>query len=121
MNTHLDITFRDMDSSPSTEFVVREQLEKLERHCPALVSCRVVISPPTAKHSKGGHFQVAVDLVLPGVEIVADRDPVDRESHEDCHAAIRDAFRAALKEIDKLHSKDIKSKRHPRPERGATR
>ena len=102
-----------MKSSPSTEFVIREQVEKLERHCPSLISCRVVITPP-AKQTKGGHFQVGIDLTLPGVEIIADRDPALRHSHEDCHAAVRDAFRAALKEVDKHHSKETKSKKNSR-------
>lgn len=112
MNTQLELTFRDMESSDSTEFVVREQLEKLERHCPSLVSCRVVISAPTKRQTKGGHFHVKVDLKLPGAEIVADRDPEEKHSHEDCHSAVRDAFRAALREIDKHHSKESKGKRH---------
>ena len=111
LNTHLEITYRNMESSPSTDHVVREQLEKLERHCPSLVSCRVVIAAPTAKHTKGGHFKVAVDLTLPGNEIIADRDPDARKSHEDCHAAVRDSFRAALIEVDKLHARAAKSKR----------
>lgn len=114
MKTPLEITYRDMEPSPSTDFVVREQLEKLERHCPALLSCRVVIVPPSSKHLKGGHFQVAVDLTLPGTKIVADRDPEAKHSHEDCHSAVRDAFRAALREVDKLHGKDVQNKRHPK-------
>lgn len=111
MNTQLDLTFRDMETSPSTEFVVREQLEKLERHCPSLISCRVVITAPTGRRTQGEHFHVTVDLTLPGAEIVADRDPAQRHSHEDCHTAVRDAFRAATKEVDKLHSKVLSRRR----------
>ncbi len=114
MNTQLDISYRDMDSSDSVEYVVREQLEKVERHCPALVSCRVVIAAPHGRHVHGEHFHVTVDLILPGAEIVADRDPPQRRSHEDCHAAIRDAFRAALKEVDRMHSKGIRRRRDVR-------
>jgi ribosome-associated translation inhibitor RaiA len=100
MNTPLQITYRDMDSSPSTDYVIREQFAKLERHYPNLVSCRVVVSAPTNKHVKGGHFQVAVDVGVPGKEFVADRDSGLQASHEDCHSAVRDAFRAVLREVD---------------------
>jgi ribosome-associated translation inhibitor RaiA len=103
-----------METSASTEFVVREQLEKLERHCPSLISCRVVIAAPNGRHTQGEHFHVTVDVTLPGAEIVADRDPAQRHSHEDCHAAVRDAFRAAIKEVDKMHSKDIARRRDAR-------
>ena len=111
MNTELDITYRGMESSPSVDFVVREQLEKLEGHCPALTSCRVVVAAPSGRHKHGEHFHVTVDLTWPGHEIVADRDPAQRVSHEDCHSAIRDAFRAALREVDKVHSKEVKKRR----------
>ena len=111
MNTKLDITYRDMESSPSVAYVINEQLAKLERHCPALMSCRVVVEAPNGRHVHGEHFHVTVDLTLPGAVIVADRDPPQRHSHEDCNSAIRDAFRAALKEVDKMHSKEIQQRR----------
>lgn len=98
MNTPLQITYRDMSSSPSTEFVIREQFAKLERHYPNLVSCRVVVAAPEGNRHKGGHFHVAVDVGIPGKEFVA--EPTNRASHEDCHAAVRDAFRAVLREVD---------------------
>ena len=112
MNTTLDLTYRGMDSSPSIEHVIREQLEKLERHVPSILSCRVVVEAPSAKHTKGGHFHVTVDVGMPGHEIVADRDSSQKHSHEDCHAAIRDAFRAALKEIEKIQDKARTKNRH---------
>ncbi len=113
MNTDLSITYRGMESSESTEFLVREQVEKLERHCPQLQSCKVVVTAP--KHAtKGGHFKVSVDLRMPGKEIIADRDPKLSHTHEDFHSAVRDVFRAALKEIDRSHAKETKQMRHPR-------
>lgn len=115
MNNKLSITYRDMESSPSLEFVVKEQLEKVERHWPSLQSCRVVIAAPNNKHTHGGHFQVSVDLQVPGSEAFAGRDQPEDHAHEDCHAAIRDAFRMALHELDKDRDRKNKQKRHPRP------
>ncbi len=113
MNASLDITYRGMEASESTDFLVREQVEKIEKHCPQLQSCRVVVTAP--KHgTKGGHFKVSVDLRMPGKEIIADRDPKLNQSHEDFHAAVRDVFRAALKELDRSHAKENARKRHPR-------
>lgn len=113
MNTDLSITYRGMESSESTEFLVREQVEKLERHCPQLRSCKVVVTAPN-HGAKGGHFKVSVDLRMPGKEIIADRDPELSHSHEDFHSAVRDVFRAALKEIDRSHAKHTTQMRHPR-------
>ena len=113
MNTDLNITYRGMEASESTDFLVREQVEKLERHCPQLQSCRVVVTAPP-QESKGGHFRVSVDLRMPGKEIIADRDPKLSHTHEQFHSAVRDVFRAALKEIDRTHAKETARKRHPR-------
>ncbi len=113
MNANLDLTYRGMKASDSMDFLVREQVEKLERHCPTLQSCRVVVTAP--KHgTKGGHFKVSVDLKMPGKEIIADRDPALSHTHEDFHAAVRDVFRAALKELDRSHDRETDRKRHPR-------
>ncbi len=113
MNTELDITYRGMEASEATDFLVREQVEKLERHCPQLQSCKVVVTAPS-HGTKGGHFKVSVDLRMPGKEIIADRDPALAHSHEDFHSAVRDVFRAALKELDRSHAKETAQKRHPR-------
>lgn len=113
MNAQLDITYRNMEASESTDFLIREQVEKIERHCPSLTSCRVVVTAPT-HGTKGGHFEVSVDLRMPGREIIADRDPKLSQSHEDFHEAVRDVFRAAMKELDRAHAKDTNQRRHPR-------
>lgn len=110
MQAQLDLTFRDMTSSPSVEALVRDQLAKLEAHCPGLQSCRVVVSAPSKRHQKGGHFDVVVDLTLSGHEVVADHT-TPKERHSDCHAAVRDAFASAKRELDRLHSKQVSARR----------
>lgn len=114
MNSKLSITYRDMNSSQSIDYLVSEQLEKVERHWPSLQSCKVVIAAPTAKQTTGGHFQVSVDLLAPDAEAFADRDPSQSYVNEDCQAAVRDAFRAALKELNRDRDRRHKLRRHPR-------
>ncbi|MBL4633325.1 MAG: ribosome-associated translation inhibitor RaiA [Kofleriaceae bacterium] len=114
MNTLPDITYRAMESSPSIDMLIYEQIEKLERHCPSLISCRVVVSAPSTHHTKGAQFKVTVDLSVPGSAVIADRESTPSHAHDDCHMAVRDAFRAALKEVDRLHSRKTDQKRHPR-------
>jgi len=110
MDLPLITTFREMESTPQVEAVIAEQTAKLEKHCPELISCRVTIEGPQGgKH--GGHYHVTVDATLPGAEIVANRDPAQKASHEDCEAAVRDAFRAALRELDRFNEKRRKNRR----------
>ncbi|MEK6578228.1 MAG: hypothetical protein AABZ55_03295 [Bdellovibrionota bacterium] len=41
-----------------------------------------------------------IDLTLPGREIVVGSDPSLNQAHEDAHVAIRDAFKAARRQIE---------------------
>lgn len=112
MNTQLNITYLEMSPSESTDFVVREQVEKIERHCPSLALCEVVITAPKG-HIKGGHFEVAVKLECPNDTVFANKEAAMMHSHEDCHSAIRDVFRAALRELDDKHDRKRSVQRHP--------
>ncbi len=40
MKIPLQITFRDFDSSPAVDARVREEVDKLERFHPNIISCR---------------------------------------------------------------------------------
>jgi ribosome-associated translation inhibitor RaiA len=100
MQTPLQITFRDMDSSPALEAAIRQALDKLEEHCQRITSCKVVVQSPHKHQLHGRLFQVTVDMTLPGREIVVARSHEDRGEHEDAHLAVRDAFRAARRALE---------------------
>ncbi|MEW5848327.1 MAG: HPF/RaiA family ribosome-associated protein [Myxococcota bacterium] len=109
MDSAMHITFRDIPSSPAVEERIRESYEKLIRHHNDITSCRVVVSAPHRHQHKGRTYQINIDLVLPGGELVVNRDHGSDQSHEDVYIAIRDAFGAAerqLKEYNqRLHHK----------------
>jgi ribosome-associated translation inhibitor RaiA len=99
MNTPLQITYRDMEPSPAVEESVRGWVAKLERICDCITACHVMIEAPHHHKHQGRHFHVRIDLVVPGAELVVGRDPTDDESKTDAHVAIRDAFRAARRQL----------------------
>lgn len=111
MQTPLQITFRDMDSSPALEAAIRQALDKLEEHCQRITSCKVVVQSPHKHQLHGRLFQVTVDLTVPGREIVVARSHEDRGEHEDAHLAVRDAFRAARRSLES-HLEAKRSARH---------
>jgi ribosomal subunit interface protein len=99
MPAWLQITFRNLDASPSVEERIRERARELEQFFDRIVSCRVVIEAP--KHRRHGDlYHVRVDLKIPGKEIVVKRDPPEHHAHEDIYVAIRDCFDAVRRQLE---------------------
>lgn len=119
MQIPVQITFRDMEPSPAIEQRVREKTAKLERFFDRITSCRVLIEAPHVHQHKGRLFHVRVDLTIPGGELVVSRNPSEHHAHEDVYVAIRDAFKAAERQLDE-HAEKIRGhvKNHSRPEIG---
>jgi ribosome-associated translation inhibitor RaiA len=102
MQTPIQLTFRQMDSSPAVAAVIRKAVERLERLHPGILGCQVTIDAPHRHQLQGRHFQVHIRLTVPGGAVVASRAPTLDAGHEDIHVAIRDAFRAARRELTEL-------------------
>lgn len=100
MSIPLHIAFRNMQSSPAAETQVRERVGALERFHPRITACNVMLEARHRHQHQGKLFQVRVDLVVPGGEIVVSRDPGADHAHEDLHVAIRDAFDAARRRLE---------------------
>jgi ribosomal subunit interface protein len=95
----LEITFRNIDASPSVEAKIRERARELERFHDRIVSCRVIIEAPNRRRH-GDLYHVRVDLKIPGKEIVAKRDPPEHHAHEDIYVAVRDCFDALHRQLE---------------------
>lgn len=109
----LDITFRNMESTPALEAAIREGAAKVEAVSPNLHGCRVVVELPHRSQRHGGHVHVSIELTVPGQTLAVDRDPVARHDHADAYLAIRDAFVAARRKLlDWEHQHDGKAARH---------
>jgi cold shock CspA family protein len=99
MLTDPQITFRNMSSSPAVEADVRRRIAWLERFHPAIVGCHVAIEAPRRRHRQGGLFRIRIEVAVPGGEVVVSRAPDEDHAHADVYVAIRDAFRAARREL----------------------
>lgn len=119
MQLPLQITFRNMDSSPTVEAKVRERAEELERFHRDIISCRVIIEPATRRRHQGRLYHIRVDLKVPGKEIVVKRDPSEHHTHEDIYVAVRDGFDAARRQLED-HARYLRGdiKTHETPSHG---
>jgi ribosomal subunit interface protein len=113
------IHFQNMDPSPAVEAAIQERAQKLERFADRILSCRVTVEAPHKHHKKGNVYHVVIDVRMPGGEIVASRDPGQHHAHEDVYVAIRDAFKAARRQLeDRVRVKRGRVKAHDVPAHG---
>lgn len=100
MKNEVQITFRDMPPSPALEAKIHEEVGKLERVFSGIISCRVVVETPHRSHAQGKLFNVRIDLVVPGKELAVTHEHRNDPAHEDVNVAVRDAFRAARRQLE---------------------
>ena len=105
MPVPLKITFHNLPPSQFIEGRIREKAEKLTRFADRIIGCHVTVELPHKHHQKGVVYRVTVDLTFPKGEVVANRSPDLDHSHEDVYVAIRDAFDAAMRQLESRFQK----------------
>jgi ribosome-associated translation inhibitor RaiA len=117
MQLPLQITFKNMDSSPAVEARIRQEAKRLERFSERISHCRVVVDTPHRRHRQGKIFRVSIDLTLPPRhEIAIGRERRQHHAHEEIGTTIRDAFEAAARRVED-HARrfrgDVKTREAP--------
>ena len=93
----LQISFHNISHSPAVEAKVRQRVQKLERICEDITSCRVAIEAPHRHHVSGNAFSVQVEVSVAGEKLVANRQ--QGREYTDIQVALRDAFDAARRQL----------------------
>lgn len=91
-----------MQHSAAMDSRIRELANKLESFHPRITSCHVIVDERDRKKQKGNHFEVRVDVHVPGREIVA-----SLQEHEDAYVALHEAFDVVVRQLEQ----DIRRKR----------
>ena len=100
MQTQPQVSFDDLPIDEAVRDAALDHIDQLERLSHRITGCHVVIAQPHRHHRQGRLYSVRVDLVVPGGEIVVNREhPLDH-AHEDVFVALRDAFRAAGRRLE---------------------
>lgn len=106
MQLPLQIVFRGLDHSDAIEARIREKVAKLETFHHHIMSCRVVVEHERRQRHQDKHYNVRIDLHVPGREFA-----VNRDEHDDIYVALRDAFDAAkrlLEEDLRVQRREVK-------------
>jgi putative sigma-54 modulation protein len=121
MHTPLEIHFHGIEKSEAVEGRVRSKVSKLEKHLGRMTRCRVVLEAPHRSPQKPKVFQVKIEISLPRRKpIVVCYEREGAHAHEELPLAIRDAFEAALRRVNDVGGKTVRTKlergrRRPQP------
>jgi cold shock CspA family protein len=118
MQTQPQISFDDLPVDEAVREAALEHVARLEKTYDRITGCHVVIAQPHRHHREGRLYSVRVDLVVPGSEIVVNRNHPADHAHEDVYVALRDSFDAARRRLED-HARHLRGavKRHlPRAE-----
>ena len=119
METPPEIAFIGMEPSDQLRELVDEEVARLEAFFGRITSCRVAVKAPDGNKRTGGIYEPRIFLALPdGREVSSTKD----ERHADPALAIRDAFRAARRQLqDEARKLRGDVKHHEPPPSGVVR
>lgn len=100
MQTVPQVSFDDLPVDPAVRDAALDHIAQLERLSDRITGCHVVIAQPHRHHREGRLYSVRVDLVVPGGEIVVNREHHLNHAHEDVYVALRDSFLAARRRLE---------------------
>jgi len=118
MQMPLEITFHNMEPSETVEADIRKRVAKLEKIYERLVGCRVSVEALHKQHRTGNVYEVHIELMVPGQNLVVSREPhkaKERYANPDVYTSIRDAFKSAERQLNDFKQRlrgDVK----PHPE-----
>jgi cold shock CspA family protein/ribosome-associated translation inhibitor RaiA len=119
MPVDVQISFRGMAASPSVEAQVRHRADELWQFSDRVHACRVTLKAAHRSHRQGTIYEVRIELLVPGGELVVNRESGLDHAHEDMHVAVRDAFDAARRRLqDHKRRFDGRTKLHAGPSVG---
>lgn len=112
MEIPLEIAFKGIDSSDPVQDRIRQEASQLNRYRGRVTSIRVTIEKPHHEHHRKAPFDVRIHLGLRGPQAVdVSHEPGNFQNHQDPLIAIRDAFAAALKQLEHILQKQTQKMR----------
>ena len=103
MQVPVKITFRNVEKTPAVEDLINRKVDKLERICNYITSCRITIEKLQKHQRMGNLFRVQIDLAVPpGHKLVAGKEPGDSDMHDPLFTVVRHAFEAAERQLKAL-------------------
>ena len=121
MQVPVEISYRNVDKTDEIESLVQEKINKLQKFCSQMTSCRVAIEKAHDHPSSGSPYRVRLDITVPpGHELAVVENPGEGNQYKELQTVIRDAFEAARRQVVELNEKQQDQvKHHPQQETAA--
>ena len=118
MLTPLEISFHGLERSDAVDARVRERFKRIEEHFDRITHARVLITAPARRAPLPKFFHIKIEIGVPGHRpIMVNHEPEAGHAHTDVMLAVRDAFAAALRQVDDLVAKMDKPAKRERARR----
>jgi hypothetical protein len=117
MQIPVQVTFRGVPRSDDIEALIRNRASALEKFHGRITGCHVVVSASRRRTGDGISYSVGVDLIVPGGEILANKDHRLRPRHQELEPAIERAFAVARRRLEDFVRRVRGSARGARPAR----
>jgi cold shock CspA family protein len=119
MQTPVEIAFHACEPSDALRAEIDRQARRLEKFSSRLTSCHVAVTK-SARHKHGDLFQVDVRIAMPGhKDVIVNAAHGDAPEHEHAMVAVRDAFDAAVRQIeDAMRDLRGETKQHAEADHG---
>lgn len=119
MDVPLELSFRNMDSSPTVETQVRERVARLEQFFSHLTSCRVIIAAPPRQGGGSQVFHITIEMGVPRKGKLVVKNDDEHEKHKDIYMALGETFDIAERRLRKFSERmEGKTNRHLPPDPG---
>jgi len=119
VQTPLELSFANMERSDAVVDRIETMVDRLERLYGGITSCHVFVTAPHRHHRKGKHYDIRIELRVPGTELAVNNEPGNVHAHEDINVAIRDSFRAMERQLERWkHQARGEVKTHEAPDQG---
>jgi cold shock CspA family protein len=101
MQEPIEIAFQHFEPSEEIRAEVAKQAKRLEKFSDRITSCHLAIAGPKTRHRQGEHFKVDIRIAMPERrDVVVTRTRGDAPEREHPLVAIREAFDAAVRQIE---------------------
>jgi ribosome-associated translation inhibitor RaiA len=106
MRIPLELSCVNVAKTDALETLVRAEVDRLERVCAYMISCRVSIERPQKHQRTGNPYRVRVNVrVPPGHDLVSRREAGEGDMHEELATVVRQVFRAMQRQLRGLTEK----------------
>lgn len=94
MNPLTELRTKNVALTPAAEDAIRARAARLGRFCSRIERCTVTVEG-AGRHHRQGNYRVRIDLVLPGAELI-----VEKDAQANLEQALGAAFQAVGRRLE---------------------